>query len=53
MYIYYMPYIIVKSGKGFKVKKQGENKYFSKKPLTLIKAQKQKKAIIINELFKK
>jgi len=46
-----MPYTIIKSGKGYKVAlKFNKNKVFSKKPLSLTRARKQEKAIILSEL---
>jgi hypothetical protein len=46
-----MPYAIIKSGKGYKVAlKANKKKVFSKKPLSLTRAKKQEKAIILSEL---
>lgn len=49
-----MPYEIVKSSakgkQGYRVKKAGTNEFFSKEPLTLDKAKKQRTAIIMSEL---
>ena len=49
-----MPYKIVKSGKGYKVRKKekeadGKYKYFSKKPISLKMAKRQIKAISSGE----
>ena len=49
-----MPYKIVKSGKGYKVRKKekeanGKYKYFSKKPISLKMAKRQIKAISAGE----
>jgi len=46
-----MPYKVEKVVGGYKVKKKqaGKPKYFSKKPLKKTTAEKQMKAIIINE----
>jgi hypothetical protein len=53
--LYMMPYIIrkskAKSKRGYKVcKKNNTRKCFSKKPLSLKRAKKQMKAIIISEI---
>lgn len=44
-----MPYQIVKVKGGYKVKKKGSKKYFSKEPLSYEKAKKQLKALYANE----
>lgn len=44
-----MPYVVKKSGKGYKVFKKGSSKSFSKKPLTKAKAEAQQKALYANE----
>jgi hypothetical protein len=50
-----MPYKVVKVNKGFKVKKKqpGRPVYFSKGPLTKKTAEKQLKALYINEKKRK
>lgn len=48
-----MPYIIVSYKKGYRLKKIGEDKYFSKKPMPKAKVVKQRTAIILNELRNK
>ena len=44
-----MPYVVHKSGSGYKVFKKGSSKSFSKKPLTKAKAQAQQKALYASE----
>jgi hypothetical protein len=44
-----MPYVVNKSGSGYKVFKKGTSKSFSKKPMTKEKAQAQQKALYANE----
>jgi len=48
-----MPYKIAKVVGGYKVNKTGTNKMMSKKPLTKMKAVRQKKAIEISEAMRK
>lgn len=43
-----MPYKVVKSGSGFKVKNKDSGKTYSKKPLTKEKAKKQMAALYIH-----
>lgn len=49
-----MPYEVVKSKmkgvEGYRVRKEGTREYFSKHPLTLEQAKKQRTAIILNEI---
>lgn len=48
-----MPYMIKKVGYGFKVcEKKRPNECFSKKPLSMKQAKKQRTAIILSELEK-
>jgi hypothetical protein len=44
-----MPYVVHKSGSGYKVFKKGSSKSFSKKPLTKAKAKAQQKALYASE----
>lgn len=44
-----MPYVVKKSGKGYKVFKKGSSKSFSKKPLSKSKAEAQQKALYASE----
>lgn len=44
-----MPYVVKKSGSGYKVFKKGSSKSFSKKPLSKAKAEAQQKALYANE----
>ena len=44
-----MPYLVVPIKQGYKVKKEGERKYFSKKPLTKATAEAQRRALYASE----
>ena len=44
-----MPYLVVPIKEGFKVKKEGARKYFSKKPLTKATAEAQRRALYASE----